>query len=243
MSADDIHDIADNVAKSFIQRPLRLRITRVMSPWNETSDTSLLVAVGRFEQDALAEIYRRHGGPVHNLALRVIQDRQLADDITQEVFVDLWNDPTRFDADRASLRSWLLLKAHSRAVDLVRAEEARRKRLDRVLNDRVTAVEMSERYDLDREIWDLAVAERVQDALQELGPSERKAITLAYFGGHSYRTVATMLGEAEGTTKSRIRNGLKSMSRRLHDLDHKSISREGLPERHVERHEKQEGER
>lgn len=69
-----------------------------MSPWNETSDTSLLVAVGRFEQDALAEIYRRHGGPVHNLALRVIQDRQLADDITQEVFVDLWNDPTRFDA-------------------------------------------------------------------------------------------------------------------------------------------------
>jgi RNA polymerase sigma-70 factor, ECF subfamily len=189
------------------------------SSWSESSDTSLVIAVGRFDQQALAEIYRRHGGPVHNLAVRVLQDHQLADDVTQDVFVELWNDPTRYDADRASLRSWLLMKAHGRAVDLVRAEEARRKRNDRQLNDRVTGSERNERYDLDREIWDLAVADRVQLALHELGPSERKAITLAYFGGHSYRTVAEMLGEAEGTTKSRIRNGLKLMSRKLRDLD------------------------
>jgi RNA polymerase sigma-70 factor, ECF subfamily len=184
-----------------------------------SSDTSLVIAVGRFDQQALAEIYRRHGGPVHNLAVRVLQDRQLADDVTQDVFVELWNDPSRYDADRASLRSWLLMKAHGRAVDLVRAEEARRKRTDRQLNDRVTGSERTERYDLDREIWDLAVADRVQLALKELGTEERKAITLAYFGGHSYRAVAEMLGEAEGTTKSRIRNGLKSMSRKLRDLD------------------------
>lgn len=219
----------------------------MINPWTESSDTSLLVAVGRFDQEALAEIYRRHGGPVHNLALRVLQDRQLADDITQEVFVDLWNEPTRYDAERASLRSWLLMKAHSRAVDLVRAEEAQRKRLDRVLNDRVAGFEMRERYDLDREIWDLAVADRVQIALQELGPSERKAITLAYFGGHSYRTVANMLGEPEGTTKSRIRNGLKTMSRRLHDLDHRSTPKDNSPDQpnrldRLERHEPQEGE-
>jgi RNA polymerase sigma-70 factor, ECF subfamily len=184
-----------------------------------SSDTSLVIAVGRFDQQALAEIYRRHGGPVHNLAVRVLQDHQLADDITQDVFVELWNDPTRYDADRASLRSWLLMKAHGRAVDLVRAEEARRKRTERQLNDRVTSSERTERYDLDREVWDLAVADRVQVALKELGAAERKAITLAYFGGHSYRTVAEMLGEAEGTTKSRIRNGLKLMSRKLRDLD------------------------
>ncbi len=213
------------------------------SPWADSSDSSLVVAVGRFEQDALAEIYRRHGGPVHNLALRVLQDRQLADDITQEVFVDLWNDPTRYDAERASLRSWLLMKAHGRSVDLVRAEEARRKRIDRVLNDRVTDFDMSERYDLDREIWDLAVADRVQVALRELGEGERKAITLAYFGGHSYRDVATMLGEAEGTTKSRIRNGLKSMRRRLLDLDDAAIQRDNSLTREPEQRDRQEGDR
>jgi RNA polymerase sigma-70 factor, ECF subfamily len=187
--------------------------------WSESSDTSLVIAVGRFEQQALAEIYRRHGGPVHNLALRVLQDHQLADDVTQDVFVELWNDPTRYDADRASLRSWLLMKAHGRSVDLVRAEEARRKRNDRQLNDRVHGNELSDRYDLDREIWDLAVADRVQTAMSELGTEERKAITLAYFGGHSYRAVAELLGEAEGTTKSRIRNGLKILGRKLRDLD------------------------
>ena len=187
--------------------------------WRETSDTALVVAVGRYDPSALAELYRRHGGPVHNLALRITNDRVLADDVTQEVFVLLWNSPTTYDADRGPVRSWLLMKSHSRSVDLVRAEAARRRRDEDRINDPAQRADELERYDLDREVWDLAVADRVQVALRELDQEERKAITLAYFGGHSYRSVAEMLGQPEGTVKSRIRNGLRTMGRRLRDLD------------------------
>lgn len=169
----------------------------------DASDAALVVAIGRWQQDALAEVYRRHGGAVFHLARNVLSDASRAEEIVQEVFLRLWNSPERFDPDRGSLRSFLLVQAHARSVDVVRSDVARRDREDRMSREAATAG-----YDLEHEALDLVVGEHVKDALAALSDGERRAIELAYFGGHTYREVARVLGEPEGTVKSRIRSGL-----------------------------------
>jgi RNA polymerase sigma-70 factor, ECF subfamily len=179
----------------------------------ELSDAVLVTAVAKQQHDALAEIYRRHGGPAVRLSSRLLNDQRSAEDVCQEVFLALWKSPESFDAERGSLRSWILMKTHSRSVDIVRANAARYQRESREVN------EPSKRdYDLEREVWDLTVADRIQRALTELPTNEKDAVQLAYFGGLTYREVAKELGQPEGTVKSRIRNGLKSLGRLLHDL-------------------------
>jgi RNA polymerase sigma-70 factor, ECF subfamily len=128
----------------------------------------------------------------------------------QEVFLRLWNHPEKFDPSRGSMRSYLLAQCHGRSVDLLRAELSRRDREDRDL--RRTA---ESEYDLELEVVDLTVGEKVKAALTTLPDGERAAIALAYFGGHTYREVASMLDEPEGTVKSRIRSGLQRMRREL----------------------------
>ncbi len=101
----------------------RTSATSTTRPWSRPSPAR--------SQAALAEAYRRHGGAVWALAKRVCRDEHLAEDVTQTVFVELWSRADRFDSTRGSLRSYLLTQAHARAVDLVRSEEARRRRQDR----------------------------------------------------------------------------------------------------------------
>lgn len=172
----------------------------------DASDATLVVSIGRYHDDALAEVYRRHAGAVFALARRLLSDRSLAEEIVQEVFLRLWHEPDRFDPDRGALRSYLLAQCHGRSVDLIRAESSRRRREEKELT---LAAEAG--YDLEHEVWDLAVGDRVKNSLRELPEGEREAILLAYFGGHTYREVADLLGTPEGTVKSRIRAGLKRM--------------------------------
>lgn len=178
-----------------------------------SSDAQLVVAIGRFRQEALAEAYRRHGGAAFGLANRIVNDRNLAEDVVQEVFLRLWNDPDKFDSGRGSLRSYLLAQTHGRSVDLVRAEAARKSREQR--EARMTA---ESGYDLEREVWDLTLAEQVRGALATLTEGEREVIELAYFGGHTYREVAAMLDQPEGTVKGRIRAGLGRLRTALVDV-------------------------
>jgi RNA polymerase sigma-70 factor (ECF subfamily) len=179
---------------------------------SDVSDAGLVVAIGRWHEDAMAEIFRRHAGAVFALARRVLGDPSRAEEIVQEVFVRLWNQPERFDPERGSLRSFLLAQTHGRAVDVLRSDGARKQREER---DARAAAESG--YDLEHEVWDLAVAERVRDAVSGLPEDERRAIELAYFGGRTYKEVATELGAPEGTVKSRIRSGLKRMRSLLAD--------------------------
>lgn len=172
----------------------------------ETSDASLVMAISRYHQDALAEAYRRHAGAVFGLARRLLNDASLAEEIVQEVFLRLWNDPDKFDPARGSLRSYLLAQCHGRSVDLLRSEVSRRNREEKDLRRTAEAG-----YDLEREVWDLTLADQVREALAKLPEGEREAIRLAYLGGHTYREVAVMLDEPEGTVKSRIRSGLKRL--------------------------------
>jgi RNA polymerase sigma-70 factor (ECF subfamily) len=95
----------------------------------------------------------------------------------------------------------------------MRSEVSRRRREERDANDAPPMVP-----DLDRELWDMALAEQVRGAMNRLQEGEKEAITLAYFGGRTYKEVAAQLGEAEGTVKSRIRSGLKRMRRELESV-------------------------
>lgn len=177
-----------------------------MEPMEDLADPQLVVLVGRYDDVALAEIYRRHGRAVYGLARRVLADETEAEDVTQEVFLHLWRNPARFDPARGTLRTYLLTHVHGRAVDVVRSRTARARREER--DARATA---NAAYDVEREVWDMALAEQVAGAMDSLPAEERKAIELAYFGGHTYREVAQLLSAPEGTVKSRIRNGLRRL--------------------------------
>jgi len=189
-----------------------LRIVSVLMDLEQASDANLVVAVGRWHEPALAEAYRRHGGAVHALARRILRSDPPAEEVAQEVFLDLWRSPEKFDAQRGTLRSFLLARTHGKSVDVVRSEEARKRREERTTRETATAA-----YDIDHEVWDMTVAEQVKEALGALPDEMRQPIELAYFGGRTYQEVATMLDQPEGTVKSRIRSGLGRL--RVHMIE------------------------
>ena len=177
-----------------------------------TPDVGLVVAVARYNPDAFAEAYRRHAGAVFALANRMLWERPIAEEVVQEIFLRLWEQPERFDGTRGSLRTFLLMDTHARCVDRIRADSRRREREERTARAAAVAD-----YDLDLEAWDLTVTEQVREVMASLSDDERRAIELAYFGGHTYREVARLLDEPEGTIKSRIRTGLMRLRRQLLD--------------------------
>lgn len=182
------------------------RTEEVRRDYADASDAALVVSIGRYQQAALAEAYRRHAGATFGLAKRLLSDHSRAEEVVQEVFVRLWNEPGRYDPDRGTLRSFLLAHAHGRSVDLIRSDVSRRRREEKEARQQADGG-----YDIAHEVWDMALAGHVRDAMETLAPGERQAIELAYFGGLTYREAAERLGEAEGTVKSRIRSGLKRL--------------------------------
>lgn len=172
----------------------------------QRSDDAVLVQrVLERDETALEEVYRAHGGAVKSIARRVLSDDTLAEDVVQDVFVSFWKAPAKFDSNRGSLRTYLLTIAHRRAVDVVRSEVARTQREEK-------QPPPAEVIDLESEIWQRSQSQIVRDAVDNLGEDERKAISLAYFGGLTYVEVAKALDEPEGTVKSRIRSGMKKLS-------------------------------
>jgi RNA polymerase sigma-70 factor, ECF subfamily len=177
-----------------------------------TDDVGLVIAIARYNADAFAEAYRRHAGAVFALANRMLWERSQAEEMVQEIFLRLWEQPERFDQARGSLRSFVLMDAHARCVDRIRSDSRRRER-----EERTARAAMVADYDLDLEAIDLNVAEQVREVMSTLSDRERRAIELAYFGGHTYREVARILDEPEGTVKSRIRTGLMRLRSQLLD--------------------------
>ena len=177
-------------------------------PWHVPVDSDRVLAARLMagEPDALAETYRRYVGLVFGVCQRVLRDEKLAEDVTQEVFVFLWQFPNRFDAARGSLRAWLGLLAHHRSVDRVRAENRHTQREMQTERSELLADDMDS--DLTAE-W---LANRVRCALEQLPADQREAVVLAYFGERSYRQVALELGIPEGTVKSRVRLALRRLN-------------------------------
>ena len=175
----------------------------------DTSDGELVAAIGRQDQRALAEAFRRHSPSVAGLARRVLDDEALAQDVVQDVFVRLWEEPGRFDSTRGSLRTLLLTQAHGRSVDIIRTREARKKREDRMAREPATP-----QPEVDAAFLAIAQAEAVREAMISLSEGERRILQLTYFEGHTYRGAAAILGLPEGTVKGRIRAAL----RKLHEI-------------------------
>jgi RNA polymerase sigma-70 factor (ECF subfamily) len=186
-----------------------------MSSCPPPSERELVARLAAGEEAALAEIYRLHAGLVFGLARRLLGDVTLAEDVTQEVFVYLWQQPERFDPARGTLRSWLGLLAHRRSVDRIRAESRRvasEERQDRTEVPSVTNSEVDDQLSL---VW---LAVRVQEALDQLPPEQREAVVLAYYGGRTYRQVAAELQIPEGTAKSRLRLALAKLNELLRPI-------------------------
>lgn len=168
------------------------------------SDEVLLVAVADGDRSAFAALYDRFARTVYGVALAVIRDPSMSEEVAQEVFVEAWRIAARFDADRGSARVWLTTMAHRRAIDRVRSERSSRDRTDRIgrrdlpnpYDDVTERVELAHEHD------------QVRAALAALTDRQRQVVELAYYQGHTYREVAEILDIPLGTIKTRMRDGL-----------------------------------
>ena len=170
-------------------------------------DRALVETIVAGDKRALHDAYELYAPFVNGVAIGILKDPHLAADITQEVFVRLWQRGERFDADRGSLKSYLQIDAHGRSIDLLRSRRASAER-ERVDHSKTTSTHTAGTEEL---AMTAMVSDTVRDAVLGLPEDQRTPIAMAFFGGHSYRDVATVLNVPEGTVKSRIRQGMKRL--------------------------------
>lgn len=161
---------------------------------------------GQGDQAAFARVVDALGPIVFGVARRTLRAEALAEEVTQDVLVQAWRLAPRFDPARGSARAWLATMAHRRAVDRVRSEEARRGREER---DARYAIRPHD--EVSEAVADRLDRGRVRAAFLALDEARRAAVGLAYYEGRTYREVAVELGIAEGTAKTRIRDGLRQL--------------------------------
>ena len=164
----------------------------------------LMSRVARGDQESFGALYDALAPLVHGLVLHVVRDPAQSEEVTQEVFLEVWQQAKRFDADRGRARAWITVMAHRRAVDRVRSAQAAS---DRDLREGIK--DFRESYDdVEHRVEVALESERVHKALESLTEVQRQAIRLAYYGGYTYGEVAEALGLPLGTVKTRIRDGM-----------------------------------
>ena len=167
-----------------------------------TSLEVLLGYVARGDQDAFEAVCRRIAATVFGTVRSVIRDPSQSEEVTQEVLIEVWQAASRFDAGRGSAMAWAATIAHRRAVDRVRSEQRSADREQRAAAFVIPYDEVAETVEASLD------AERVRRCLGSLTQLQREAVTLAYYGGYTYRQVAALLGVAAGTANTRMRDGL-----------------------------------
>lgn len=184
-------------------------------------DQRLMTRLAADDQAAVGELYDRYGRQVYSLAYRILGDAAAAEDVTQEVFVKVWRQATRFDPERGRAASWILHIAYTTAVDMARQrakaapgrfEEAGAEELDLTTDpagDAETAV----------------MGAQVRAALMRLPPEQRRALEMAYFGALSHSEIAGRLAVPLGTVKGRIRLGLEALRTHLLAPRRKEVDR------------------
>lgn len=196
-------DAAGEVARPLIRDPDR-------------DDAVLMARIGRGDANAFEELYRRHGGAVLALCLRILRDRAEAEDVLEEVFWELWQRRDRYDRERAAPFSYLMTLTRSRALDRLRFRRRREGVWQSMgVGEPPAAPEDPTPYD------GALVAEQraaIERALRELPEASRRAVELNFFEGLSHREIADRLGDPLGTVKTRIRQGLLSLRKVLRAL-------------------------
>ena len=166
------------------------------------NDAALISAIRIGDEGAMAELYDRYSGVVYAVALRVLADTGSAEDVLQEVFMQLWRNPSLFDASRGNLAPWLAVIARNRAIDMLR-----RRRPESDVEDTTISVEPDLAGDADRAM----AMTKVRSVLGGMPKPQRTALEMAYFEGLSHSEIAVKTGEALGTIKTRIRTGLLTL--------------------------------
>jgi RNA polymerase sigma-70 factor (ECF subfamily) len=169
----------------------------------DAGDEMRLVArIRAGDQQAMSELYDRYAKVVYAVALRVLQDAAGAEDVLQDVFLQLWRNPDAFDASRGSLSAWLAVISRHRAIDRVR-----KRRPETDIEDCVIAAGPDLRDETERAL----VIEKVRVVLDQMNPDQRQAMELAFFQGLTHTEIAEKTGEPLGTIKTRIRSGLQQL--------------------------------
>jgi RNA polymerase sigma-70 factor, ECF subfamily len=171
---------------------------------------SLMHLVQAGDDDAFAGLYDELSGVVFGTVKRVLRDPAMSEEVTQEVFVELWRTAARFDPERASVSTWAITIARRRAVDRVRREQSQRDRIER------SATQRPSQNDAPDDVVVASIeAERVTRALAELPDEQRVVIEMAFLHGDSHGDIAEHLGVPLGTVKGRVRLGLKKLGGKL----------------------------
>jgi RNA polymerase sigma-70 factor (ECF subfamily) len=167
-------------------------------------DSSLLLAVATGDQNAFSQLYDRMQPRVLGLAMRILRDISHAEEVTQEVFLEVWQLADHYDSDKGSAAGWILRKTHSRSIDRVRSSQTRR-----VRDNRIGIRDLVEPHHDILELVALKInSEKVGKALGTLPAAQREAVALAHLGGYSHSEVSEMLHVPIGTVKTRIRAGI-----------------------------------
>jgi RNA polymerase sigma-70 factor (ECF subfamily) len=180
-------------------------------PWSPPQVARPATAAVDSAADGIAALYDRFGGLAFTLALRIVRDRGIAEDVVQEAFLAVWRHADRFDASRGSLQTWLCTVVRNRALDRFRGTAGRQRRDESL--DAIMSLPGS--VDVASEVVRHDESRAVVAALAALSPRQREAIELAYFGGYTQTEIAAMTSVPLGTIKSRTRSAMRALASQL----------------------------
>jgi RNA polymerase sigma-70 factor (ECF subfamily) len=190
----------------------------VVQPWPEgkqPTDAALMERILQQDSTALEALYDRYGRPVYSLVLRIAQQPASAEEIVQDVFLQLWRNAARFQIERGPLEPWLFTMARNRALDFLRLKREKQRRREDSDSDIVPSAVL--RTDPEGDIDRSRRAEKIRKLLGSLPAAQRRAIELAFFEGLTRSEIAAATGEALGTVKSWIRGGLLRLRESLEE--------------------------
>ncbi|MGI9254017.1 MAG: RNA polymerase sigma factor [Thermomicrobiales bacterium] len=183
----------------------------------ELSEADLIGRASNGDARALEVLYDRYSGVVFSFSLKLVQDRQLAEELLQEVFFRAWQQGGAYSSQRGTFVTWLLSITHNMAIDEIRKRRRRPQKAESEEPEQVLAAvaDTSAGSDVEEEVWLGSLRDTVAVALKTLPPAQREAIEMAYYQGLTQREIAERLGEPLGTIKTRMRLGLQKLREAL----------------------------
>lgn len=169
---------------------------------NQKDEAALITRVRAGDENAMADVYDRYSGIVYAVALRVLGNTSSAEDVMQEVFLQLWRKPQAFDAERGKLGPWLAVIARNRSIDALRK---------RPMEDDIDELPISTGVNLEDEAAERVAISKVRVVLGQLAQDQRRLLEMAFFEGMTHSEIAAKTGEPLGTVKTRIRSGLQAL--------------------------------